>query len=423
MDEHATMILSADHPVSGRRYELDWLRTLVVLGLIPYHAAVVFATGPGDYVKSPQRNIVFDLFATMLSFFGMPLLFMVAGAATWFALGRRNPRQFLRERIARLGIPFLFGVLALVPVQLYFAHLASPSYHLTYFQFYRDFLIGWANIAQHRIFGLGFQYWGHLWFILYLLAVSVCLLPLLLWLRRPGVRRILSSDVANARSPLPLFLLVGVPLIGIEVALQGPIGLPAYADYTNLYSGPAGLVLYAAAFLVGYLIYSDAHLQQAAVHYRIPALVQGLALLAMHEIALAIAGEDLVNSAWGSFLIRCLRSYITCCLLIAILGYAQRYLHVNGPALRYLNEASYPIYILHMPILTILGFYIVRWQGPLMVIYPLLLSATACFTFAVYEGIVRRFALTRFLFALKTPVAGSEFPIVPAPGAADALSR
>lgn len=397
----STKIPTTKERTSVRRFELDWLRSLVVLGLIPYHVAVVFAVGPGDYVKSPQHSLVFDLSATIVSFFGMPLLFLVSGAATWFALNRRTPGRYMLERATRLAIPFIFGVLALVPIQLYYDRRASPSYHLNYLQFYRDFLTGWVTIAQHGVFGLGFQYWGHLWFVLYLLAVSVFLLPLLLWLRRPTARRAINSVASRDRRPLALFLLVGTPLVVIEVALRGPIGHLAYADYSNLYSGPAGLVLYAAAFLLGYIIYSDARFLRTAVRYRTPALAQALALIALHEVTLAVAGEPLASSPWGALLIRGLRAYITCCFLIAILGFAQRSLAMDGQALRYLNEASYPVYVLHMPILTVLGFYIVRWQAPILIIFPLLLIATVCVTFALYEGIVRRVPPIRFLFGLK----------------------
>ncbi len=387
---------------SVRRYELDWLRSVVVLGLLPYHVAVVFAIGPGDYVKSPQRSVVFDFAATFVSFVGMPLLFLVSGAATWFALNRRTPGRYMLERAARLVIPFIFGVLALVPIQLYFDRLASPSYHLTYLQFYREFLIGWATITQRGVFGLGFQYWGHLWFVLYLLALSVFLLPILLGLRRPAARRMIEAIASYVQRPFLLLLLVGAPLVVIEGVLRGPIGQRAYLDYSNLYSGPAGLVLYAAVFLVGYILYADARCQQAVVRATPLALAQALVLIALHEITLAIAGTSLASAPWGAFLIRGVRGYITACLLIAILGIAQRYLTTGGSALRYLNEASYPVYVLHMPILTALGFYIVSWRIPLVIAFLALLIATTCSVFGVYEGIVRRIPLFRFFFGLKS---------------------
>jgi hypothetical protein len=174
----------------NRRYELDWLRVIVVLGLIPYHAAVVFAVGPGDYIQNNQRSFVFDAGATLVAFVGMPLLFVISGAATWYALSHRSSSAYLVERVQRLAVPLVFGILALVPIQLYFYYLNQPGYHLSYLQFYGQFLDDWAHIARIGVFGHGFEYWGHLWFLLYLLAVSVFLLPLLVWLHHgPGQRR------------------------------------------------------------------------------------------------------------------------------------------------------------------------------------------------------------------------------------------
>lgn len=383
-----------------RRYELDWLRALVVLGLIPYHAVVVFTLGPGDYVKASQRSLVFDLAATVVSFFGMPLLFVVAGAATQYALTRRRPGPYLVERGKRLAVPFIVGVLLLVPIQLYFDRRAVPGYQLSYPQFYWSFLVDWANIVRHGVFGLGFQYWGHLWFVLYLLAVSVFLLPLLLWLRSPTARRLIARLADACLHPFGLFLL-GAPLLLVEVALQGPIGPRPYADYESLYYGPAGLVLYAVSFALGYLLFADPRFQAALLRYRRLALTQGLTLLALHEIVLATVGARLTGTPVGALVIRGLRAYITWCLLAAILGLALRYLTAGTPALRYLNAACYPVYVLHMPVLTVLGFYLVRGSAPMLVTFPLLLVATTVVTFTLYDVLIRRIPLLRFLFGMK----------------------
>ncbi|MGZ3637449.1 MAG: acyltransferase family protein, partial [Ktedonobacterales bacterium] len=102
-----------------RRYELDWLRTCVVFGLIPFHTAIIFTTGLGDYVKNEQQTPVMNVLAGFITFWGIPLLFFVAGAASQFALRSRSPRQYVIERVMRLGIPFVFGVLVIVPIQVY----------------------------------------------------------------------------------------------------------------------------------------------------------------------------------------------------------------------------------------------------------------------------------------------------------------
>ena len=45
----------------------------------------------------------------------MQLLFLLAGASTCLALRKRSNRQYVGERFVRLGVPFVFGVLVLVP--------------------------------------------------------------------------------------------------------------------------------------------------------------------------------------------------------------------------------------------------------------------------------------------------------------------
>jgi hypothetical protein len=75
----------------GRRHDLDWLRVMAVLLLIPFHSARVFDVWDDFYVKSPHlsRGLTWAVVG-FLSPWHMPLLFVLAGAATWYALGYRS---------------------------------------------------------------------------------------------------------------------------------------------------------------------------------------------------------------------------------------------------------------------------------------------------------------------------------------------
>jgi fucose 4-O-acetylase-like acetyltransferase len=55
--------------------------------------------------------------------FFMPLLFFVSGIFVWQSLVRRGRLKYLRGRLTRLGIPFVIGVLFLIPLAYYPAHL------------------------------------------------------------------------------------------------------------------------------------------------------------------------------------------------------------------------------------------------------------------------------------------------------------
>lgn len=382
-----------------RRTELDWLRVLVVLGLIPYHAAMVFTLGRGDYIKNEQRNVVFDVGATLVSFWGMPLLFLVAGGAAWYALARYSVARYAIERVKRLTVPFVVGILLIVPVQVYYGHLATPDYHLSYPQFYTAYLADWLHVAQRFALLQGMQYWGHLWFVPYLLALSLALLPVFLHLRSASGQRVVTALARHSSHYGSLFLF-GLVFGALEVILQGLIGPRPFAEY-DFFNGVAGLGLFALSYFMGYVLFAASDFQQAIVRYRASAIAQGVLLGVVYEMLLALGGPQVAASGWATALTRLGHGYLTWCWLIGILGYAMRLLTVSTPLLRYLNDAFYPIYVLHLPILTVLGFYIVQWHGPSTIKYLFLVMATTVVTFAVYEVLIRHLPPMRFLFGLK----------------------
>ena len=393
---------------TGRRYELDWLRIVVILGLIPYHAAVMFALGPSDYLKNTQLSVGFDWFAYFANIWAMPLLFAIAGAASWFALGRRTPGHYAGERLLRLGLPFVVGVLLLVPIQVYFGNLSHAGFSETYAQYYVDFLRSWTLIPTRGVFGYGVDYWGHLWFIPLLLAVSTFLLPLLLALR---TRRAAATIAVLARlcaMPAGLILLLGLPFGLVYVTLPAQIERTAYADYT-VFNQWVVLIVFVISFVLGYVLFSNDAFGHALTRYRRWLLIAAVALLIGYELLLlATIGTGGHSPSLGvTAVIRLLRGYMTWCCLAAILGYAITYANRTNGILRYLNEAGYPVYVLHMPILTALGFYLLPLALPMLFKYVVLVLVTCCATFAVYHFAVRSVNPVRMLFGMgRRPTRG-----------------
>src|SRR5689334_23204217 len=101
-----------------RRYDIDWLRILAVLLLVPFHSALIFSLDPGHvvYIKDSVESPFLVQAAGFLSIWHMPLLFLISGMATWFALGFRSGGQYLKERVLRLLVPTVFAILVLVPL-------------------------------------------------------------------------------------------------------------------------------------------------------------------------------------------------------------------------------------------------------------------------------------------------------------------
>ncbi|MFF9335233.1 acyltransferase family protein [Streptomyces albogriseolus] len=94
---------------SGRRGELDVLRALVVIGLVFFHSALVFAPDDDFYVKNATTTDAVTVLAGFGVVWAMPMLFLVAGLGARHSVRRRGPARFARERLLRLGVPLVFG--------------------------------------------------------------------------------------------------------------------------------------------------------------------------------------------------------------------------------------------------------------------------------------------------------------------------
>jgi peptidoglycan/LPS O-acetylase OafA/YrhL len=82
--------------------------------------------------------------------------------------------------------------------------------------------------------------------------------------------------------------------------------------------------------------------------------------------------------------------------------------------LRYLSEAAYPVYILHLPVLTAVSYLGVRLEASVGIKYALIVATTFAVTFLLYEA-ARRVQIFRFLLGMKTapsarPLAAREEP-------------
>lgn len=155
---------------------LSNLRAIVILIVLGFHSMLAYLVwvpiaAATDFVSPPyawrsfpiidaHRFFGFDLFCAWQDVYLMALMFFLSGLFVWPSLTRKNIWGFLRDRVLRLGLPFVFGVLVLIPLALY------PAYRVTatdpsvaaYWEAWRS-LPFWTN--------------GPLWFLWQLLALNI----------------------------------------------------------------------------------------------------------------------------------------------------------------------------------------------------------------------------------------------------------
>jgi hypothetical protein len=165
--------------VSGRKVEFDYLRAFVITLVLFVHAALAYTTSAfinsenpiesSNPVVNEQRWIGFDLIVALNETFSMSLLFFVSGIFVWQSLARKGAWKYFEDRLKRLGLPFVIGVLFLIPLAYYPAQLEvglitekDTSYG-----------VFWLGMVRS-----GFGTAGPLWFLWLLLAFN-CLATLL----------------------------------------------------------------------------------------------------------------------------------------------------------------------------------------------------------------------------------------------------
>jgi hypothetical protein len=89
------------------------------------------------------------------------------------------------------------------------------------------------------------------------------------------------------------------------------------------------------------------------------------------------------------------------CWLLALFGYAAKYLNKNSPALQYANRAVYPFSILHQTFTVGAAYYLRNLDWSIAVKFLLLTVITFGGSWLVYEMLIRRIEFLGPLFGLK----------------------
>ena len=372
---------------SQRTHYLDWLRVLLILTVFVFHSQRFFDRG-GWQIKNAQTYFGSQIVTDFLSTWMMPTIFVVSGAAVFLALGKRRPGQFVLERSLRLLVPLTVGILTHVALQRYLELVSQQGYSGSFLQFYPIYL---AKAWAHGPIWLG----NHLWYLGMLFAFSMVCLPLFWWLRRGSGTAALAW--LGDRLSGPALILLPMVFEMVPMSLLNP-RLGDWADYNNTggWNTPAYLVF----FLFGFLLASSPRMQATILRLRRTYLWLAAAGGAASFGALALAGG--VNPGTPGFALTFAVRGATCWVcILAILGYAMQHLTRSTPFLEYATEAVMPFYVMHQSVLLLIGYFVVRWPVPDLFKWVFIFAASFASILGVYEVLIRRNNVLRFLFGMK----------------------
>jgi glucans biosynthesis protein C len=369
----------------AREYGLDWLRVCAFLVLILYHTGMFFVPW-GWHVKNPEKS---ESLAWVMTFFNrwrLPLLFLVSGGGVYFSLRRRGFGAFARERLRRLGIPLVFGILVVVPPQIYYERLARGQFHESYLEF-------WPTVLRGVPYPEGNTSWHHLWFVAYILVYSLLGIPLFAALKSGLGRTAVDRLAAFCERPGAIYL-VNLPnmLVAWLLGPHWPAANNLIADWANF----TGSLL---TFLWGFTICGSDRFLGLIERKRREFLVFACVMTVVFYACLILKTDPLLRGVLVD-------SYFALGWILAAVGWSRARLNRPSRWLTYATEAVYPFYIAHQTITVSIAYYMIPWRAPVAVKFPLLAAGTLAGCWVVFEA-ARRVPPARLLFGLKLrPVPG-----------------
>jgi surface polysaccharide O-acyltransferase-like enzyme len=232
--------------------------------------------------------------------------------------------------------------------------------------------------------------WSHLWFLAYLFAFTVLYRPLFERLQR------LRAEVSIPSAALVYAPIV--PLALVQLTLRG-----RWPGYQNLYDDWANFTYYSLFFIGGYLLGRWPSVERAVHRERRRAALVALAALALMVPGFAQARLPRfgLTAEWlGGQTLSAIAGY---CTVIALLGYAAKYLRFSNRALAYVRDSQMPVYVLHQAAVVAVAALVIQLRMPIAPKYALVLAGATATTLAAYQLVVRPRARLRTLLGTKNP--------------------
>jgi len=366
-----------------RKYYLDNLRWLIILILFPYHVLLIYSS-IGSYYFHVANTAIANAFILSFAPWFMQLLFTIAGIATYYSLKRRDAKQYLEERVSKLLLPTVAGVILVIPVSVYFGSLYM-GYTGSFLSFFVNHFTNWIPNLESGIII------GPLWFLLYLFIISLVALPIIMKYKK-GTWKLPIEKVT-----IPKLLSLIIPLA------IGSFFLDLYPEKS--------IVQFFLLFIFGYFFLSDDGIQEKLEDKRWPLFISFLVLIIIYLVGTvpsigsitttASTSALTVTSVLSMFLVKLFENAIMWLGVLGVMGMGKHYLEFKNSKTLYLSAVSFPIYIFHIVWINLFAYYLIGWLPGMMALQVILTMALSfVFTIATIE-VVRRIKGIRFLFGIK----------------------
>ncbi len=387
-------------PSENRLHALDAVRGFALLLGVAFHAAMSFLPGipPGIWSmvdNSPSPFLADAGFVTHI--FRMSLFFFIAGFFGRLLYHKLGARGFWKNRGLRIAVPLVAGWVVLFPI-------IGLVWSVGITQVFNGAPPAMPEMPKvPGAFPL-----THLWFLYQLLMLYVAVTLLRAIFERIGdapkqkLRALVDAGISAA-----LRLNIGVFTFGIPVA-AALMSLPFWLYWMGIPTPDSSLfpqlpatVGFFTAFVIGWLVNrsSDALAILAKkwwVNLVFAAIATGWLLHTSHVTPFAAPGTTKTVYAY-------IFGVAVWAWVFGLTGAALRFLSNYSAVRRYIADASYWIYLVHLPVVAALAVWVGHWPLHWGIKYPFILVVSFGVLFLSYHFLVRPSFIGQLLNGRKYP--------------------
>jgi len=355
---------------NSRRHDLDALRAFAMLLGIALHAAVAYTTY-GWSVSDSSQSVVFNWFCSAVHGFRMQLFFVLSGYFTAMLQQRRGTSYLLNHRLKRVFLPLILFTPILIPLIDWI--LAIARYRQT-----------GAHTTSPDTFSAWFSSFSlhHLWFLwfLYLIVLAYALISKI---PKPSF---LHQKFGEKWSSSPRCLLWVIPLTMLPQHWSTR-GYPLFGPESSLglIPMPSVLIYYAIFFGVGVTLF---HFGDAAIarHWRLKLTLSLVLLFPVGMIFERWSINNYSHLQWASDIIQVSYTWL---MVFGCIGFFREKCAQPSPKMRYLSDASYWLYLAHLPLVFGIQLAIQDWPLSFWIKFPLVNLLSFSLLLLSYHFLVR----------------------------------
>ena len=384
-----------------RKHYIDWLRVLAFGLLFIFHSWRPFDHFPW-HIKNEEQNFIFDMLTMFTHGWRMFLIFLVSGAGTWFAM-RSRKKVFVKDRIKRLIVPFLFGIVLIIPPQRFYEWIMFHNFSGNYIDFIATYPSHQLDANMGSSLLLWFGHLGtHIWYLPFLFVMTLFALPLFKKIQNGQFNFVWLKNVM--KSNFGVFILV-LPMIFVRIILK-----PIYSEYTDW----ADFFVYLFPFIYGFIFMSDQEFIAITKSKMYLFLAVGIIASFIFLYVGSQSAENVQEYLHPSFSmyhiqISILSMIIAYSWIMFFLAFFARNLNFNHAMLIPANTSILPIYILHQTLIIAIGFYVVNLELNILLKFAII-ALTAIPASVLIFKIIQTNNVLRFLFGLKTKPKKKSIP-------------